>query len=56
MKLNEHPEPEQASIGKDQNATTPVSQIGDTMSFMNTGKQVGSNPEVGLDTPPPRLD
>jgi hypothetical protein len=48
MKLNDHTEPEQAGVGKEQNVTTPVSLIGDTQDFMNVGIELEGTSEVEL--------
>jgi hypothetical protein len=52
MELNEHVEPGQAGGGKEKHASTPVSQIGNALDFMNVVMQVGSNPEVEIPKPP----
>ena len=52
MEVNEIAEPGQAGVGKERNAATPVSLIGDAWDFMNMGIEVKSNPEVELPQPP----
>ena len=48
MEVNENAEPGQASVGKERNAATPVSRIGEAWDFVNMGIEVETTPEVDL--------
>ena len=52
MELNKHAEPRQTSVGKKENASAPMSLIGDAWNFMNIGIEIESTPEVELPQPP----
>jgi hypothetical protein len=52
MEMNEIAEPGQAGVGKERNAATPVSRIGEAWDFVNMGIEVETTPEVELPLPP----
>ena len=52
MEVNENAEPGQAGVGKERNAATPVSRIGEAWDFVNMGIEVETTTKVELPLPP----